>query len=393
MASLAFLFGIIPATEKVEAADDKIRADFAAYKEFEQSDELKHFQELENEVKSNDFVENKKKILKEKYKASNEYKKEKEYKRLSKKTKKKDEQPEELISLQKEIESDAFKTRVNYLKMKPKERYESTEEYKKEKEYAQLKSSEKIVWYFKTQKKYPFNEIEQWEETFNESFESGKLDDKWMNRYYWGDQILDEPYTMADDKSFPTDGNNIEFLDKKLRIVTRKEEIEGKKWDPFHGFLNDTFDFTSGLINTGKGFRQKYGIFKAKIKIASADMTQAFWMVSDGIVPHIDVAKYERGKLYSGFFYNAGEKNNILKSITKTGGSKFTNDFYIFSLEWYPEKLVWKINDKVFKTLKVNVPQDEMYMVFSAGLKEWANESGFPAAMEIDWVRVYKKKE
>ena len=52
MASLSFLLGMVPSTEKVEAADDKIRADFQAYKEYESSEELKHFLELEKEVKS-----------------------------------------------------------------------------------------------------------------------------------------------------------------------------------------------------------------------------------------------------------------------------------------------------------------------------------------------------
>ena len=43
MASLAFLLGMIPSTEKVESADDQLRADYKAFQEFENSDELKHF--------------------------------------------------------------------------------------------------------------------------------------------------------------------------------------------------------------------------------------------------------------------------------------------------------------------------------------------------------------
>ena len=46
MASLSFLLGMVPATEKVESADDQLRADFQAYKDYENSDELKHYLEL-----------------------------------------------------------------------------------------------------------------------------------------------------------------------------------------------------------------------------------------------------------------------------------------------------------------------------------------------------------
>ncbi|MFC2090681.1 family 16 glycosylhydrolase [Bacteroidota bacterium] len=393
MASLAFMLGMIPGTEKVESADDQLRADFAAYLAYDGSEELKHFLELEKEVTSNEFATRKKEILKDNYKSSEEMSKEKMYKNQKRKVKG-DDIPEDLAALEKEIESEAFQKRKEYLQLSPKERYASTPEYNKEEEYKELKNSEKVVWYFKTKKKYPFKEIEKWEESFNESFGDGKLNTKhWMTRYYWGNELLDEPYTMADDKSFPTDGKNLEFSEKSIKLLARKEEVDGKKWDPVHGFLLDTFDYTSALISTGKGFRQKYGMFKAKIKMASSDLSQAFWMVSDGLLPHVDIAKFEKGKLYSNYFWASDEMKTPSRSVTKTGGSRFTNNFHIFSLEWSPEKMVWKINDKVFKTQTGNIPQEEMYMVFSAMLKDWGSERGLPSGMEIDWVRVYKRKE
>jgi hypothetical protein len=393
MASLAFLFGMIPSTEKVETADDQHRANYAAYQEYENSEDLKHYLELEKEVTSGDFAIRKKTILKEKYKSSENYRKEIKYKKLAKKVRG-DTIPEDLKELEQEINSDAFQKRKQYLRMKSKERYETTQESHSELEYKELKKSEKVIWYFKTKKKYPFKEIEKWIETFNESFSVSKLDEKkWMTRYYWGDAILDEPYTMQDDKSFPTDGKNIEFDGTKIHLVTKHEEVAGKKWDPIHGFLQDSFEYSSGLISTGNSFRQKFGIFKAKIKMSASDVSQAFWMVSGGMVPHIDVAKYEKGKFYSNYFWPNKEKQVPSKSISKTGGSKFTNDYFIFSLVWSPDKLIWKINDKVFKTQSTGVPQEEMYMVFSTTLKEWGTDNGLPAAMEIDWIRVYKLKE
>ena len=62
MASLSFLLGMVPATEKVESADDQLRADYQAFQDYENSDELKHYLELEKEIKSSDFTLRKKKI-------------------------------------------------------------------------------------------------------------------------------------------------------------------------------------------------------------------------------------------------------------------------------------------------------------------------------------------
>ena len=391
MASISFLLGMVPGTEKVETADDQLRADFQAYKDYESSDDLKHYLELEKEVKSNNFVLRKKKILKEKYKASEAFRKEIRYNQLLKRSKG-DEKSEELEKLDEYISSEEFIKQKQYLTMKPVERYETTDEYQKETEYSTLKKSEKVIWYYRTKKKYPFKEIQKWDLTFDEKFNKSKLDrSKWMTRYFWGDQTMKSSFVLEDDKSFITDGDNIEFYDNKARIVTKSNNVEGLVWRVEQGFVLEDFDFTSGLISTAKSFKQRYGVFNAKIKMAGGSVAQAFWMVSETILPHIDVARFENGKLYSNYFWGKGSSPN--KSLSKAGGAKYADEYFIYTLEWTPNKLTWKINGKVFKTQTSGVPQEEMYINFSSNLKKDAAENGLPSAMEIDWVRVYKLKE
>jgi hypothetical protein len=381
---------MIPSTEKVETADDQLRADFQEFKDFENSEELKHFLELEKEVSSSNFALRKKKILKAKYKTSEAYRKEARYNQLMKRQKG-DEQTPEMKELDRYINSEEFFKEKQFLTMKPKERYETTEEYQKESEYDALKRSDKIVWYYKTKKKYPFKEIEKWECTFEDSFKGNSLDSsKWMTRYFWGDQTLDSSFVLEDDISFITDGDNIEFYDNKARIVTKAGQARGLAWRAEQGFVEEDFEYTSGMLSTAKSFKQKYGIFKAKVKVAEGSVSQAFWMVSETMLPHVDVARYENGKLYANYFWGKG--GSPQKSISKTGAGKYENEYFIYTLEWTPNKLVWKINDKVFKTQTSGVPQDPMYINFSANLKKGASGNGLPSAMEIDWIRVYKLK-
>lgn len=381
---------MVPGTEKVETAQDQLRADFQSYKEYENSDELRHYLELEKEIKSGNFALRKKKILREKYKASEAFRKEERYNKLLKRQKG-NEKSEELNKLEEYMSSEEFIKQKQYLTMKPAERYETTEEYQKETEYQSLKKSEKVLWYFKTKKKYPFKELEKWDMTFEETFKGGSLDrGKWMTRYYWGDETMDSSFVLEDDKSFITDGDNIDFYDNKARIVTKATKAEGLAWRAEQGFVMEDFDFTSGLISTSKSFKQKYGVFKAKVKMAGGSVAQSFWMVSETMLPHIDVARFEDGKLYANYFWGKGASPS--KSLSKTGGAKYADEYFIYTLEWTPNKLVWKINDKVFKTQTSGIPQDEMSINFSANLKKDASESGLPAAMEIDWIRVYKLK-
>jgi len=381
---------MIPSTEKVETADDQLRADYQAYQDFEKSDELKHYLDLEKEVTSTNFALRKKRIFREKYKNSEAFRKEERYNRLLKRQKG-DERSRELEELEDYINSEEFLKQKQYLTMKPGERYETTEEYQKESEYEALKKSDKITWYFRTRKKYPFKEIEKWDLKFEDSFKGNKLNrSKWMTRYYWGDKTMNSSFVLQDDKSFITDGENIEFYDNKARIVTKAAKAEGLVWRAEQGFVIEDFDYTSGLISTGKSFRQKYGIFKAKVRMAEGPVSQAFWMVSDTMLPQVDVARYENGRIQSNYFW--GKKDNPQKSISRTGGKRYADEYYIYSLEWSPGKLVWKINGKVFKTQTSGVPQEAMYINFSSNLKKDAPENGLPSAMEIDWIRVYKLK-
>jgi len=79
--------------------------------------------------------------------------------------------------------------------------------------------------------------------------------------------------------------------------------------------------------------------------------------------------------------------------VVKKSSGKFTGDFFIYSLEWSPEKIIWKVNEKVILAQTRGVPQEPMYLVLSAGITNGIPEHLLPSYMEVDWVRIYKKAE
>jgi beta-glucanase (GH16 family) len=170
-----------------------------------------------------------------------------------------------------------------------------------------------------------------------------------------------------------------------MRIITRKEDGEGKIWDPEVGFRPIDFSYSSGLINTGKSFRQLHGLFEAKIRISNnSEVLNAFWMVGDKMLPHVDIVNAQKKLAFGTISENSTFKRTL-------GRSRFASDYYIFSLEWMADKIVWKINGLEIGTVKNNIPQEEMYININAGLYK-DMESGLPSDMEIDWVRCYKRR-
>lgn len=281
------------------------------------------------------------------------------------------------------VATSEFKEKKAYLL--DKKRFEKTEMFKQILEYETLKKSDDIIWYFKVKDSDKFDILKNRELTFFDEFDGEKLDTKkWISNYYWGDRLLKDRYSIESDLQAYMEKENFEFHDSILKIITKPRKITGKVWSAANGISTKEFNYTSGIISSGNSFRQKYGVFTAKIKLGDPNAKSAFWMLAEKITPHIDVCRTSKGKVWFDLFSNNGNK-------AKTSiGSRYSNDFFIYTLEWSSDKLIWKINNtEVFRQTS-NIPQEPMYVTIAGGLDKPINGM---TSMEIDWVRVYQAKK
>jgi hypothetical protein len=265
-----------------------------------------------------------------------------------------------------------------------KKRFEKTEEYKEVAEYEKLKKDPDIIWYFKVKDSNKFDVLKHREMTFSDEFEGEKLDTKkWLTNYFWGEKLLKDRYSVVPDLQYYTEKENFEIRNSFLKINTKSQKINGKVWSASAGFSPKEFNYTSGLINSGTSFRQKYGIFTAKIKLGDPNAKSAFWLLSDKITPHINICRTSKGKVWFDFISADGK-------VVKTSlGSRYSGNSFIFTLEWTADKLVWKINGVQAFVQTSNVPQEPMYVNLAGGLDKPITDM---TSMEIDWVRVYQFK-
>jgi hypothetical protein len=276
-----------------------------------------------------------------------------------------------------------FKEKKGYLL--DKKRFEKTEMFREIQEYDKLKKNEDIIWYFKVKDSNRFDVLKHRELTFSDEFEGEKLDTKkWITNYYWGEKLLHDRYSVESDLQAYTEKENFELRNSVLKITTKPQKVTGKVWSAAKGFATKEFNYTSGIICTGTSFRQKYGTFTAKIKLGDPDAKNAFWMLADKITPHIDICRTSKGKVW--FDYFSAKGNNSKISL----GSRYSGDFFIFTLEWTSDKLIWKINNTEVYTQTSDVPQEPMYILLSGGLDKPLNGL---TSMEIDWIRIYQPKK
>ncbi|NJK98160.1 MAG: family 16 glycosylhydrolase [Bacteroidales bacterium] len=179
---------------------------------------------------------------------------------------------------------------------------------------------------------------------------------------------MGDSYALPGEKHFFTD-KNVEMNGSAVKLVTKQTKVNGKEWNPMLGFYPKDFDYTSGLISSGKSYRQKYGRIEAKIKIpASQGIIHAFWLSGNSILPQIDIFKYSNNKLYFNVFWaNNSGNNGPNKDMISVSASAFTKGYFIYSLEWTPSRLVWKINNIVLKEQSVGIPEESLYLAISSG--------------------------
>lgn len=362
------------------------------------SDKIKGYESLEKEIKSLEFRE---KMKVKKFRETDDFKKLEEYKRLKKSSEireyykfKKSKEYANFLNidgstrlarfndLKEYLATPEFKKQKEYLL--DKKRFEKNEMFGQLQEYGKLKKDADIIWYFKTKDSNKFDILKQRELTFSDEFDGDNLDTrKWLTNYYWGDKLLKNRYSVDPDIQAFTEKENFELRNSTLKIHIKPQKVTGTSWTTDKGFIKKDFSYTSGIITSGNSFRQKYGIFSAKIKLGDANTKNAFWMLADKITPHLDICRAAKGKVW--FDYFSGNGNNPKTSL----GSKYSKDFYIYTLEWTPDKLVWKINNEVVLTQTSNVPQEPMYVSLAGALDKPI--SGM-TSMEVDWIRVYQPK-
>jgi len=361
---------------------------------------VQRYEELNNQVKTSEFLA-KKNMKPITFKDTEEYKKLLEYNRLRKSPEIKEfykfksskeysnflntdgsTRLSRLDELKEYVASAEFKEKKEYLL--DKKRFEKTEMFKELQEYNTLKKSDDIIWYFKVKDFNKFDILKSRELTFSDEFDAENLDTKkWLTNYFYGEKLLKDRYSVESDLQAYTEKENFEIRNSVLKINTKPQKVTGKVWSASRGFSTKEFSYTSGLINSGNSFRQKYGIFTAKVKLGDPNAKSAFWMLVDKITPHVNVCRTSKGKVWFDYFPTNG--NAAKTSI----GSRYANDFFIYTLEWTSKKLVWKINNTVVFTQTSDVPQEPMYILLAGGLDKPINGM---TSMEIDWVRVYQTK-
>jgi beta-glucanase (GH16 family) len=225
-----------------------------------------------------------------------------------------------------------------------------------------------------------------WDLTFSEDFNGKVLElPKWSPHDPSGHERNGEAQAY--------DPSAVDVADGFLRITARHDAAR---------YDNVTREYISGIVTTLGSFAQMYGRFEIRCRIAAGrGLDSRFWLlpVPKGELPSIDVIDALGQETAKALFGNRwGDEQTERSYGGSWPGPDFSKDFHVFAMEWDKDQIRWFVDGKERFRSTDGVPHQPMYLAVNLAVggltAKWPDSSTpFPAKFEIDYVRVYKRRE
>lgn len=241
--------------------------------------------------------------------------------------------------------------------------------------------------------------------TFQDEFNGTTLDlTKWDYQNGTGKEYGLDFWGNNEKQIYQTE--NVEVSGGTLKLHARMDDV----FDPYTGHR---MFFTSGKIVTLGRFAQTYGRFEAKIKApVGQGFWPAFWLMPvnntygngwpfNGEIDIFEARGRFPGSASSAIHFQGANGHRYLTSETGIPNNGRIDEFNVYAVEWSPGLFQFSINGFVYHTQNNswhNAPEPfnhDFYIILNlaiGGIFDGNRIPGperFPAALEVDYVRVY----
>ena len=263
------------------------------------------------------------------------------------------------------------------------DRWETTYEYRMEQRYRELTGGQPAT-PARRNKSSLFRKYSRVRLTFNERFDWNKQEEsRWSAGFHSGNPRLVGNYSYVNELQANNNGRNVSTSDGILTIHTVELPSRSLAWDVQKGFVEKQYEYASDVIQTSAAFRQKYGVFSAKIR-CSGPIHHALWLSGEKKLPHINIFHFDGNNITMGNANQHKMDGLEIKGIPES-------QFYIYTLEWTPRALVWYVNNlEVYRTTE-NVPQEVLYVGINSFIP--AKTEPAPGKLEVDWIKAWEVRE
>ena len=285
---------------------------------------------------------------------------------------------EQLNALEQEINTPDFQER--HALWADKKRWQHSKAYVREMRFKELGKMNDIQFYF-SQDKAQVERAESFLLTFDEKMISGA---NWKPGFGYASTSLKDGHSIASEKQAYNGGKNTFFVNGNMEIELREETKKAIAWDSKKGFIEQTFNYTSDVMNTKEAFAQEQGLFMVKMRSQGAGCQ--FLGLTSGKNGQPMLALY----FYDGKKVQMGKVANGQARLAKVSGAS-RSKYYVYSLRWTAEELIWYVNNMEVFRMANDLTKDQLFFLAQSFIPSTAKAG--EGKMGVEWIRVYKAAE
>jgi beta-glucanase (GH16 family) len=234
-----------------------------------------------------------------------------------------------------------------------------------------------------------------WQQTFNDDFDGTSLNTStWRSTDYWGlETDLSGDRQCYKDSSISVNGGDVS-------LTATNEVPSGCNPDP------GNLLYTSGQITSAVSFRQAYGYFEIRAKVAKGKglLSQFKLAIPGGSFPPqppqiyaLEVNGADTTHVVQRYDYL--DNNGLVTgdAHAQTGDIDYSADFHTYGIDWQPGLIIFYIDGvEAYRHAGADVYSQSMYLIadLSVGNPAAGDPDGstvFPSAMQIDYIRAYQR--
>lgn len=253
-----------------------------------------------------------------------------------------------------------------------------------------------------------------WRLVWSDEFEGQALDER-----KWG--IAEDCWGGGNEERQCYASSALAVADGRLRITASREPGTAPVVPDAPGVEHRTLPYRSAKILTRGKASWLHGRFEIRARTpVGQGLWPAFWMLPEGYgygqgMPAGEIDIMEIVNPGSPCPACEGERENRVWGAIHVGGEQRPgvsavvpgqpwSDFHTYAVEWTPEGFAWLLDGRPYATAAAaGAPFDRPYylilnMAVGGRWPEGANargidEAAFPATLEIDWVRVWRRAD
>lgn len=247
----------------------------------------------------------------------------------------------------------------------------------------------------------PVGQSGRWALLFADDFDGPALDhQKWVTCYWWD---RDGCTNLGNHELQWYRAENVTVAGGQLHLRAERKSVEGE---------GASYEFTSGLVSTGRAvadtagapkFDFQYGYAEMRARVpAGRGLFPAFWMLpsSHDPTPEIDIMEVlgDRPDILYNHLHYRDSQGRTQKENADVAAPDLSAGWHVFAVDWRPERIVWYLDGVECWRYEdaSHIPNERMYLLVNLAVGgKWPGPPNsatvFPAELLVDYVRVWQR--